>query len=412
MGLQRNRAGTGTIDITDGGTLSSISSWIGLQSGCYGTVTVGGGTGASTWTSSGTLFVGTYGTGLLNINDGGLVTAEKLAHGNAMSSVNFNGGTLRITTTGTSSNAINLLAAGGTIDVPTAATTFTVTSGMAGAGGLTKTGAAQLALTGANSYSGDTNLSGGTLALTDSGSFASSPTISVDAGATLDVSGVTGGLNYNGTRFALANGQTLKGNGTVVGAAEISTGSTLAPGNSAGTLSTDSVSITGGGTISMELAGTDPGVEYDRLIVTGELAFGGTLLVETIDGFAPELGDSFDLFGFTTASGAFNALQLPDLEGGLTWDTSQLYTDGVLSIAISGDFNDDGVVSMADYFVWRKMGGTQAEYDIWHSNFGTMLNGRGLAMDTSNTSANVPEPSVTSILVIAAISLSRRPRTS
>ncbi len=37
---------------------------------------------------------------------------------------------------------------------------------------------------------------------------------------------------------------------------------------------------------------------------------------------------------------------------------------------IAGDFNDDGSVDAADYIVWRKNGGSEAEYEIWRSHFG------------------------------------------
>jgi len=66
---------------------------------------------------------------------------------------------------------------------------------------VTKAGAGTWVLTGANTYSGATTISGGTLALSGSGALAS-PSLSLAAGATLDVSGVGGG-------YALSGGQTL-----------------------------------------------------------------------------------------------------------------------------------------------------------------------------------------------------------
>ena len=55
-------------------------------------------------------------------------------------------------------------------------------------------------------------------------------------------------------------------------------------------------------------------------------------------------------------------MQLPTLGGTLTWDTSQLYISGVLSISgtvvLPGDYNFDGTVDAADYVVWCKNNGT------------------------------------------------------
>ena len=64
----------GTMDITAGGTVSSRNGYIGYQNGSDGTVTVDG--AGSTWANSGRLYLGRewYGTGALNITDGGVVS--------------------------------------------------------------------------------------------------------------------------------------------------------------------------------------------------------------------------------------------------------------------------------------------------------------------------------------------------
>ena len=128
--------------------------------GSNGTVTVSG--NGSTWNNSAAVNVGSAGTGTLNIENGGLVSAAALSGGNPTSGIYFNGGTLRITSTGSSSNTVTFTGGGG-LDVSTAATTFTLTSNITGAGGLTKLGVGTLTLTGTNTYGGDTKIATGTL---------------------------------------------------------------------------------------------------------------------------------------------------------------------------------------------------------------------------------------------------------
>jgi autotransporter-associated beta strand protein len=111
-------------------------------------------------------------------------------------------------------------------------------------GGLAKAGTAALILTANNTYTGATDVNAGTLRLTGVGAIAASPTVTVKPGATLDVAGVTGGANHDGTRFALAGGQTLRGGGTVAGTLGVRGGATVSPGEGVGTLNTAAVAFT------------------------------------------------------------------------------------------------------------------------------------------------------------------------
>jgi parallel beta-helix repeat protein len=62
---------------------------------------------------------------------------------------------------------------------------------------------------------------------------------------------------------------------------------------------------------------------------------------------------------------------------------------------LTGDFNADGSVDMADYIAWRKAGGTMAEYNEWRANFGD-TGGSGAVH-----AAATPEPPVATLLAIA-----------
>ena len=81
----------------------------------------------------------------------------------------------------------------------------------------------------------------------------------------------------------------------------------------------------------IELAGTEPG-EYDRLLVAGVLDVAGGLKIELLDNFIPTLDDAFHIFEVTDLLGTFSSVLLPELSGNLSWDHSDLYSSGTLSV--------------------------------------------------------------------------------
>ena len=116
----------------------------------------------------------------------------------------------------------------------------------------------------------------------------------------------------------------------------------LAIGNSPG-LGVDAGNVTFGvsNIYSAEVAGTSPGdglgngIQFDRYVVGGTLTFGGTLKLVALNGFAPQAGQSFDLFDWGSSQGQFSSLDFAaaPLAAGLAWDASRLYVDGSLQVA-------------------------------------------------------------------------------
>ena len=175
-----------------------------------------------------------------------------------------------------------------------------------------------------------------------------------------------------------------------------------------------------GATLEIDLASTDT---YDRLAITGALTGNGTLDVNLSGGFAPLLGDTFDIFDFGSALGTL-AFDLPDLSGaGLDWDTTGLLVDGILEVVAAsanlvGDFNGDGMVDSGDYAFWRnnlgvgaELAGTgdgsgildAADLAFWVGNFGATSPGAAGA-------AAVPEPSALVLLGLSAFGFAARRR--
>ena len=229
-------------------------------------------------------------------------------------------GTLAITGTHNGSYAIDINA--GTLEVGNAATlaggTFsaaiandgtykhnssadqTISGVISGSGALVKGNTGTLTLSGANTYSGNTSVSAGTLALSSADSnIASSSSIDVASGATLDVSGITNG-------FELASGQTLSGSGTVAGGMTISLGGVISPGNSPGTAITGDQTWNDGGAYLWEIndmaggKGVDSG--WDWLDIQGTLDINATfdILITSLDlSNNSGLADGFDTTGLS-----------------------------------------------------------------------------------------------------------------
>jgi autotransporter-associated beta strand protein len=171
---------------------------------------------------------------------------------------------------------------------------------------LVKTNSGTLTLSSANSYSGTTTVSGGTLRVNNAlGSGTGSGAVTV------------------------AGGGTLSGNGIISGTVTVQAGGTMSPGNAGiGTL-TVSNSVTLAGSTLMEISHTGP--TSDSFLVSGTLARGGALTVTNI-GPALAAGDSFQLFTAASASGSFSSVTLPWLPAGLRWNTNQLASTGTISV--------------------------------------------------------------------------------
>jgi hypothetical protein len=259
-------------------------------------------------------------------------------------------------------------------------------------------------------------------------------TVGVADGASLTVGAVNldggtmqkhgaGELRIDGTAAGsvgnlVANAGTISGSGTV-GGDFVNIASTVAPGSGAGILTVGGVYNQGeDATLSIELGGTTPGDDYDRLVVNGEATLAGTLDVSLIDGFTLAGSFGFDILDASQISGDFSTLNLP---AGITWDAA----NGTLSFGsgggLPGDFNGNGTVDAADYVVWRDnlgagdesaLGGNgngtggvdQADYLLWNHNFGNTSSG--------GNSAAIPEPAALSLLLVAVLGSRARCRHS
>ncbi|MGN6371335.1 MAG: autotransporter-associated beta strand repeat-containing protein [Phycisphaerae bacterium] len=314
-----------------GGTLNILSSSGGSSGGTFfvasrgiGTLNMNGGTMtiATLDVSRGAQAAvagGAASQGVVNLNGGTLVcttvsTATSATANNgtgATATLNFNGGTLKARSNQSSfikqSNAsgsnipLNLFvqAGGAVID----SNTFNIGTsrplqhdpalGATLDGGLTKKSAGALTLSGDNTYTGNTVIQGGSIALSSSTSTNNIPNSAAiivgdtpaNSAAGLTVTGITSG-------FHVVAGQTIAGYGTITGDAFID--GILAPGNAgAGTLTdTGNATLSAGAAMNLDLDAPDvaPGAGANDLFgVSAALTLNPNLTVNIAPGvdFAP-----------------------------------------------------------------------------------------------------------------------------
>jgi len=252
-GTYNNSGGTTTVSNTsllsiglegNRGDLTSGTNTLNVNAGTF-TVTAAvpfiylGGTGANTTNSA----------GVINLNGGTFATATRISKWQGTNSgtgnsatVNFNGGTLRgtannLTLLGTDLTAVNIRTNGATVDVG-AGLTNTISANLldgGGNGGLTKTGAGVLILSGNNTYTGTTTLSGGTLSIgnNSSSTFAGSSTITISSGAQLNlpnaVTNIVGTLILGSQTYTSGTFNSSNSGGFITGSGTIQVGAAVEP---------------------------------------------------------------------------------------------------------------------------------------------------------------------------------------
>jgi len=154
----------------------------------------------------------------------------------------------------------------------------------------------------------------------------------VDAG-TLRINGSLGN-----TAVAVNSGGTLGGSGTIAGAVAVNSGGWLSPGTSAGALTLNNLNLNADSITKIELAGTMLN-QYDRIVAAGNVAVGGTLDVQLIEGFTlPAAAEFIILSVGGTATGTFDGLAQDALVG--------VFDDVELRISYTaGDGNDVSLIA-------------------------------------------------------------------
>ena len=308
-------SGNGAL-VVDGGSLTTASGTIGRFTRSSGTATVTSGT----WIMSGNLVVGSSGTGRL-VMSGGLVTVGGTLSkaGGSLGVISLNaGGTLQIGVGGTI-GVLNItpLANNGTL-VFNRSNAATHTGLISGAGAVTTQGAGRLTLTNGNTYTGLTTIAAGTLALSGTGSIGT-------GGLNLGTTGSPGVFDLaalTASTYSLPSSASLAGVGTLSGNGKsLAVLGSLAPGNSAGTITVGSglsLDLANSGTSLFEI--TNPAFTagtYDLVSGDGSVVFGGILNLAFSGGSYAEGTDVLQIFTNTGGrSGNFSAVNATGLGAG------------------------------------------------------------------------------------------------
>lgn len=160
---------------------------------------------------------------------------------------------------------------------------LSMTSTIAGSGGLVKSGDGNLVLSAVNSYTGTTTVTAGMLTVT--GAIAGSTVVS--------------------------NGATVAGSGTFGGNVTVNNGGTLTPGSSLGILTiSGNLTMATGSTLSVEINGPTAGTHYDRVAVYGTANIADAVLNVT-HGYAASQGETYTIIvknGTDAVGGTFSGL--------------------------------------------------------------------------------------------------------
>ena len=183
----------------------------------------------------------------------------------------------------------------------------------------------------------------------------------------------------------------------------------------------DNLSFVPASSLGVQLASlvaeAEPTDAFGLVDVSGASTLAGNLTVTLAAGFAPAVGDTFEILRASGGlSGSFATESLPELSAGLALDVQYTPNSVVLAVvsapSLSADFDEDGDVDAADLAKWKigfgiASGAAHAQGDAdgngavdgsdfhaWQRQFGTTL--------AAPTAGAIPEPRSALLLSLVA----------
>lgn len=229
---------------------------------------------------------------------------------------------------------------GGTFEVD-ADETLTLSGIVSGIGGLSKSGAGTLILSGINSYTGETRVQAGTLVAESGQAFADGGSVQILAGANLvlgadetigAISGA-GGVTLDDARLSIGTGADIGFDGAIGGTGgltKLGIGSLSLTGTSS--YSGDTMVTNGALAVSGRLSDSDVYV-YDEAVLRGTGRIDRTVHVLEGGTLAGEAGSGLSIGRLDMASGAFMNVALPGLVGATVFDvTGDVTLNGTMNV--------------------------------------------------------------------------------
>ncbi|XAM00112.1 PEP-CTERM sorting domain-containing protein [Phycisphaeraceae bacterium D3-23] len=463
--------GSGTLNILDGGLVSNTGhSYLATFSNPNTSMATVSGAG-STWNTGGTLTVGVRSIATLDIADGGVVSSAvgRIASdvgSNAMVTVTGAGsawamtGDLVIGGSGASSGDGRLsILDQGRVEVGGELSVWEDRAVLIDEGTLVVSGIDAATYDRLDFVSGTLRITGDDVTIGAGGPFGSELLISssytylidnqatIAGGGTLVVSGGFGAgqlTNYGQAVFidttvtgAVNNpaGSTVdivgdvvftglfSGGGGVFGSGTADFQGGFAPGDSPAHVTIEgSAKLGTANTLFIELGGTTRGTEYDSVVIAGHADLAGSLDVTFLDAFAPSAGDTFDILDWGTLSGTFDTVNLAALDPSLRWDVADLYVTGELAVGLTGDYTGDGLVGVEDLDLLLANWGdavTPGDYALGDGNGDGLIGSDDLALVQAHWGNGtpgspgggvIPEPGSLALLGLGGLALMHRRR--
>jgi len=318
-GLQVGQSGSGTLTVASGGEVPVFGLVkIGVAAGGTGLVSVSGaGSQLRLFAFSnggGTLVIGDYGTGELQVNDAGLVsgpdvfdvvTGDNGGHGK----LTVHAATLRANEfyAGYAGSSDVLVNSGGTIVLDERLMVRSITSGVS-----------------SKFTVDDSFVFADSLLIGSGGEFAVTQDAFVQMDTTLTIGGNGSGAASDAT-LKIAASQVVAASFTAAMDAR-----SITRLEGASRLDVSNATLSGMSKFVFVLEG--PAAADHAVLNAGTLALDGTLSIVLGNGYAPQYGDTFTLFNSPSLSGAFDTLDLPGLQADLHWNTDSLHLNGTLSV--------------------------------------------------------------------------------